>query len=72
MSGAGGRPQPKHFKRRMIVGGGASGVGETAMEADDEQPPAPAADDNAAPANPATPPAKKPSKPRGGSSVSKA
>ncbi len=43
---AGRRPKPKHFKRRMIVGRGAAGVGETATEEDDEQPPPPAADDN--------------------------
>ncbi len=48
MSCAGGRPKPKHFKRRMIAAGGAAGGGETATEADDEQPlllPPPAADD---------------------------
>jgi hypothetical protein len=71
MSGAGGRPKPKHFIRRMIAAEGAAGGGETATEADDEQPlllPPPAAADEA-PANPATPPgpAKKAGKGRGDS-----
>jgi hypothetical protein len=67
MSCAGGRPKPKHFKRRMIAAGGATGGGETAQEADDEQPllPQPPAADNEAPANPATLPAKKAGKGRG-------
>jgi hypothetical protein len=69
MSGAGGRPKLKHFKRRMIVGGRATGDGETATESDDKQPPAV---DDAAPANPANPPAKKASKARGGSGGAKA
>ncbi len=30
MSGAGGRPQPKHFKHQMIAAGGAAGGGEQA------------------------------------------
>ncbi len=70
MSGAGGRPQAKHFKRRMIVDGGAAGGGEA--EADDEQPlPQPA--DDAAPAKPANPsPAKKAGKGRSGSGGAKA
>ncbi len=58
MSGAGGRPQPKHFKRRMIAAGGAAGCGALAAGGDDDEPPPPAADD-AAPADPATTPAKK-------------
>jgi hypothetical protein len=67
MSCAGGRPTLKHSKRRMIAAGGAAGGGETATKADDEQPlllPLPAANDEA-PANPATPPAKKAGKARG-------
>jgi hypothetical protein len=55
MSGAGGRPQPKHFKRRMIAAGGTAGGGAQAAGGDDDEPPPPAADD-AAPADPATPP----------------
>jgi hypothetical protein len=70
MSGAGGRPQAKHFKRRMVADGGAAGDGEA--DADDEQQPQKPADD-AAPAEPANPsPAKKAGKGRGGSGSAKA
>jgi hypothetical protein len=62
MSGAGGRPKPKHFKRTMIAdeeaAGGGEPIEEAAAEADDNAPPPPpppaAAD--AAPATPATEP----------------
>ncbi len=50
MSGAGGRPQPKHFKRRMIAAGGAAGA--AGGDDDEQQPPA---TNDAAPAYPATP-----------------
>jgi hypothetical protein len=77
MSGAGGRPKPKHcdFKRTKIADEGAAGSGkplasgEPAAATDDDAPP-PAADD-AAPANPATTPAKKAPKTRGGSGGAK-
>ncbi len=61
MSGAGGRPKPKHLKRTMIVDGGAGGggepLGEPAAEADDDAlplPPPPPAAADAAPAYSAT------------------
>jgi hypothetical protein len=66
MSGAGGRPQPKHFKRRMIAAGGAAGGGapEAGVDADEppaanEAAPAEQATPPTAPAEQATPPAKK-------------
>jgi hypothetical protein len=66
MSGAGGRPQPKHFKRRMIAAGGAAGGGAPEAGGDADEPPAAAkaapaeqATPPAAPAEQATPPAKK-------------
>jgi hypothetical protein len=57
MSCSGRCPQPKHFKRQMIAAGGATGGGAPAAGGDDEPPP-PAAYD-AAPADLATPPARK-------------
>ncbi len=74
MSGTGGRPQPKHFKRPMIVAGGAAGGGAPAAGANDYEPPPPslAAADDAAPATPATPSAKKAGKARGWSGGAKA
>ena len=66
MSGAGGRPKPKHFKRQMITAGGATGGGARATEADADEPAPPPDADAAAPANPDTPPpAKKGVKGRG-------
>jgi hypothetical protein len=70
MSGAGGRPKPKHFKRTMIADDEAAGGGEpiekAAADAPQPPPPPPAADD-AAPDPAATPPPKKGVKGRGGS-----
>jgi hypothetical protein len=71
MSGAGRRLQPKHFKRRIIAAGGAAGGGALAAGGDDDEPPPPAADD-AAPAYPAIPPAKKGGKGRAGPGGAKA
>jgi hypothetical protein len=68
MSGAGGRPKPKHFKRTMIADeeaaaqAGGEPIEEAAAEAGDnapEPPPPPPAAEYAAPDNLATPPAKK-------------
>jgi hypothetical protein len=70
MSGAGGRPKPKHFKLKMNVDGGLPLALQAAEAEDNDQPlqPAaaaagalqsPAADDIEAPAPAATPPAKK-------------
>ncbi len=78
MSGAGGRPKPKHFKCTMIVDeGGAGGdapldepVAEAAGNAPPPPPPPPLAAANTA--DPATPPAKKAPKARGGSGGAKA
>jgi hypothetical protein len=63
MSGAGGRPKPKHFKRTMIANEEAAGCGkpieEAAAEAGDnaqQPPPPPPAADDAAPDPAATPP----------------
>ena len=79
MSGAGGRPKPKHFKRTMIAdeeaAGGGEPIEEAAAEADDNalQPPPPAAAaDDAAPDTAATPPPKKRGKGRGSSGGAKA
>jgi hypothetical protein len=75
MSGAGGRPKPKHFKRTMIAddeaAGGGEPIEEAAAEAGDNAPqpppPPPPAADDAAPDPAATPPPKKGVKGRGGS-----
>ena len=70
MSGAGGRPKPKHFKRTMIADEEAAGGGEpiekAAADAPQPPPPPPAADD-AAPDPVATPPPTKGVKGLGGS-----
>ena len=70
MSGAGGRPKPKHFKLKMNVDGGLP-LALPAAEAEDNDPPPqpaaaaagasqpPPADDDEAPAAAATTPAKK-------------
>jgi hypothetical protein len=73
MSGAGGRPKPKHFKRTMIAdeeaAGGGEPIEEAAAEAGDNAPqpppPPPPAADDAAPDPAATPPPKKGVKGRG-------
>ncbi len=80
MSGAGGRPKPKHFKRAMIAdhdeeaAGGGEPIEEAAAEAGDNAPPPPPppAADDAAPEPTATPPPKKGVKGRGGSGGAKA
>ena len=79
MSGAGGRPKPKHFKRTMIAdeeaAGGGEPIEEAAAEAGDnapQPPPPPPAADDAAPDPAATPPPKKGVKGRGGSGGAKA
>ena len=78
MSGAGGRPKPKHFKRTMIADEeatcGGEPIEEAAAEADDNAPPPPPppAADDAAPDTAATPPPKKGGKGHGGSGGAKA
>ena len=73
MSGAGGRPKPKHFKRTMIAdeeaAGGGEPIEEAAAEAGDNAAQPPPAADDAAPDPAATPgpPHKKGVKGRGGS-----
>ena len=59
MSGAGGRPKPKHFKRTMIADDEAAGGGEPIEQAAGDapqQPPLPPAANDAAPDPEATPP----------------
>lgn len=75
MSGAGGRPKPKHFKRTMIADDEAAGGGEPIEQAAGDAPqppPQPPAANDAAPDPEATPPPKKGGKGRGGSGGAKA